>query len=167
MEGEPRRELEAAIASLNELIGAGKFSQAWRYPELIARGQELYERQSQEKSEAARRRRALDTQRRRVSDLLSDGDVRLATDVAARLAKEIRSAPDRDALSALETQVRQAVTTARSLEGRRRDREINRTRARIERSGSVQASDGEPDSWQDVLRRLHAELSADSTTNTE
>jgi len=165
LDGEPRKELEADIASLNELIGAGKFSQAWRYPELIDKGLELYERQSREKAEQVRVRRGLETHRKRVADLLGGSDVRLATDTAARLNKEIRAAATQDEIAAVEQQVRQAVTTARTLEGRRRDREISRTRARIDRSATKQAEDGEPDSWQDVLRRLHAELSAESSAN--
>src|SRR3989442_10475678 len=48
LDGEPSRELTTSVAEVTELISSGKFSAAWRYPDLIKQGQRLYDRQAKE-----------------------------------------------------------------------------------------------------------------------
>ena len=45
LEGAPRDELQGALDDITERINAGKFSQAFQYPQLISTGMELYTQQ--------------------------------------------------------------------------------------------------------------------------
>jgi len=158
LEGEPRQELSGSVEGVTKLISAGKFSQAWRYPELIQNGQQLYEEQSRHKAQAQRAQRAVDAARRRATDLLRDSEVNLTQDTAARLNRELRSATTLDAVSEASERVKEAIASARATQEKRRDREIDRTRARIRRSPAGAEVDGPADSWQDVLLRLRQQM---------
>jgi hypothetical protein len=165
LEGDAHDEYAADIDALTALINSGKFSQAFQYPQLITSGVELYERQKREQAEEARARRALDTTRRRVGDRLRDAGPTLSVETVSRLSRAVKSAPDEEALVALEAEMRQAVESARTVQERRRDREISKTKTRIERR-SAKASNGSDgaESWQDVLRRLHEQMAADQAS---
>ena len=115
-------------------MSAGKFSLAWQYPRLIDDGWALLDSQRQDAEEEARRRRGLESARRRVADQLRDAGTRLAPETANRLHKTLRSADGVDAIKGVATEVDQAVAAVRTLEERRRDREIDKTRERLRRS---------------------------------
>jgi hypothetical protein len=163
--GDARERYESDIADLTAAISSGKFSQAFNYPQLIARGQELLERQLRDNAEAARAQRALDSERRKVGEQLRDAAGRIAPDVSARLGKALRSAPDAAAIAAIGTEAEQATESARSGEEKRREREISRTRTRIQRSVPKSATAAEPaEDWQDVLRRLQEQMTAEEAS---
>jgi hypothetical protein len=153
--GEPRQQFSAQVAELVEGMSAGKFSLAWQYPRVIDQGWALLERQRKDAEEEARRRRGLESARRRVADQLRDAGGRLAPETANRLQKTLRSADGVDAIKGVATELDQAVAAVRTLEERRRDREIDRTRERIRRAlprGAV--AEGPAETWQDALRRI-------------
>jgi len=159
--GDTRERYERDIDEFTSRINAGKFSQAFNYQQLIVHGQQLVDEERREHAEAARAQRAVETARRRASDVLKDG--RLASDSASRLNKALRSAGDVESIKALEKEVRQAVESARGVEVRRREREISRTRSRIEKTtprGPTTAT--QPEDWQDVLRRLQEQMVAEN-----
>jgi len=153
--GEPRQQFSAQVAELVEGMSAGKFSLAWQYPRVIDQGWALLEQQRKDAEEEARRRRGLESARRRVADQLRDAGGRLAPETANRLQKTLRSADGVDAIKGVATELDQAVAAVRTLEERRRDREIDRTRERIRRAlprGAV--AEGPAETWQDALRRI-------------
>jgi len=154
LEGEPREELVSKIEVLTAGISAGKFSLAWHYPRIIDEGMTLFEQHRNESAEIARQRRQLETQRRKVSDLVRDGFARLTPDAIARFNRDVRSAEDVAALKTLEGEVHQAMSAARTADDRRREREIDRTRARIQKTSPRGAVAPTQESWQDVLRRF-------------
>jgi hypothetical protein len=158
-----RDRLAASISEVTSLISSGKFSAAWRYPELISAGQLLYDEQARDRVAAERERRALDTSRRKAADLLRDPGVTLPAEVATRLNRELRSAGDAAAVDEASARIREAVASARSAQERRREREIDRTRARITRSPRGRAAAHQGDSWQDVLLKLKHQLSEEET----
>ena len=155
LSGAPREQLEAEVGQLVEGISAGRFSLAWQYPRVIEEGWNLLERARLEAQAEARQRRGLESVRRRVADQLRDAGGRLAPETATRLHRTLRSADAVEAIKQVEVQLDQAVTTVRTLEERRRDREIDRTRERLRRS-LPRAGGAEPpaESWQDALRRI-------------
>jgi hypothetical protein len=164
--GESRNRLDTSISELNSLISSGKFSQAFRYAELIALGERLLEAQRKEQAEAARVRRVLETARRKVADQLRDAAVHLPPDALSRLNKALRSAPDPEAVAAVGAELDQATESARSVQLRRREREIDRTRTRIQRSAPKSVTSTAPaEDWQEVLRRLQEQMTAGSTSN--
>lgn len=153
---------EQRVQEFVERISAGKFSQAFEYAQLIADGQKLVESQRRENAEVARAQRALDTARRRAADSLREAGDRLGAETSARLNRELRAATDPDAVRAVEGEVRQALGAARGVADRRREREISRTRSRIEKSTPRGAATPEPaQDWQDVLRKLQEQMAAE------
>jgi hypothetical protein len=130
----------------------------WQYPQLIDEGWALVQRRQREAAEALRRRQATETARRKVSDQLRDVTDRIGAEAASRLHRGLRSAADLDAVASVGREVEQALSSARTVEERRRDREIHRTRERLRRSlPGGDAADPEtavPETWQDALRRI-------------
>ncbi len=159
LDGEPRREFTSAVTELTQLISSGKFSAAWRYPDLIRDGQRLYDRQSKEKMLGEREQRAMDGLRRKAAELLRDSGVTLAADVTTKLNRELRAATDHAAINDVSAHIRQAIVAARAVHEKRREREIDRTRARIQRSPAGEAPTEGGDSWQDVLLKLKQQMS--------
>src|SRR5207253_890519 len=151
LNGAARAELEHGIDDITSRISEGKFSQAFNYPQLIAHGQELYQRQRHEQADAARVQRTLDSARRHAGDALREGAPQLTPDLSTRLNKALRAAGDLETIKTIEAEVRHALDSARSGEERRRDREISRTRSRIQKTATPS---GPSEDWQDVLRRL-------------
>jgi hypothetical protein len=177
LEGTARQQFADSVAEVTQLISSGKFSAAWHYPELIAAGQQLYERQAKQKLAAERERRALEASRRKTAELLRDPGVALPAEVVTRLNRELRAAADEAAIKEVSASVRDAVSTARAAAERRREREIDRTRARIERSQPrasratprstrAESDDGEgpgaTGNWQEVLLQLKQRMSQES-----
>ena len=156
LSGAPREQLEAQVRQLVDGISAGRFSLAWQYPTVIEEGWTLLERTRLEAQAEARQRRGLESVRRQVADQLRDAGGRIAPETATRLHRTLRSADAVEAVKQVEVQLDQAVTTVRTLEERRRDREIDRTRERLRRSLPPRAGAAEPpaESWQDALRRI-------------
>jgi hypothetical protein len=159
LEGEERAQLSEQVDELTQLISSGKFSQAWRYPELIGIGQGLYDKQSKQRLEAQREQRALEGTRRKAAEPLRDPGVALPPDVAARLNRELRAATDHAAVNEAAARIRDAIAAAKAVQEKRRDREIDRTRARIQRSPKRDAPSEAGDNWQDVLFRLKQQMS--------
>lgn len=160
LDGEVRERYEAGVRDLIAAISSGRFSLAWQYPRLIDDGMALYSRHRRENEEALRQRRSLDAARRRVSDTIRDSGSRLAPDVASRLQKSLQAAGDADEIRAIDREAQQALSSARTVEERRREREIDRTRQRIRRAlprGAVAEPPSE--TWQDVLRRIAGQYS--------
>jgi hypothetical protein len=168
LEGDLREQFGRRIAELTEGISAGKFSLAWQYPDLVDEGRALYERQRREQADTARASRQLDNARRRVQDRIRDAGDGLAADVAARLQRQLRSAASAEEINAVSTELDGVVTVARSSAEKRREREIERTRARIRRSAAATgavAAEPEAETWQDVLRRFAEQQAAGSRSS--
>ena len=165
LEGDARERYMASINELTERISAGKFSQAFQYPQLIESGLALYDGQRQQREAAERARKALDGARRSVGETLRDAGPRLSSEASARLNKALRAASDQAAIDAVAAEARGAMDSAKALEERRREREISRTRTRIARTTpkNAAAADGS-ETWQDVLRRLQEQMSAEEVT---
>ena len=164
LNGESRDRFERSIEEFTARINEGKFSQAFNYSQLITHGQELVEQQRRDNAETARAHRAVESARRHASDALRDASSRISTDSAARLTKALRSATEVDAIKDVETEVRQAVDAARGVEERRREREISRTRSRIQKTTPRTGAASEPaQDWQDVLRRLQEQMAAEES----
>lgn len=158
-----REQLDAALTHVISRINEGKFSQAFRYPEVIELGSRLLTDERRENAAAARARHLLESARKRAADELRDGAGQLPPEAASRLNKALRSATDVEAIEAVSREARQALESARSVQDKRREREIHRTRTRIERSLPKGASGSEPgEDWQDVLRRLQEQMTAGS-----
>ncbi len=166
LQGQARAEFLTKLDALVATISSGKFSQAWQYPEVIAEGRALQERQRAELAEAAKATRHLEGARRRAADRLRDAAELLAPDAAARLNRALRAASDEASIAAVEAEAMKALSTARSASNKRRDREIERTRARINRTLPRAALEAESptETWQDVLRRFAEEQSASTGT---
>ncbi|MFN2569540.1 MAG: hypothetical protein ABR564_08070 [Candidatus Dormibacteria bacterium] len=161
LEGERRTEMSARLEALVGSISAGKFSQAWHYPRLIEEGRSLLEAQQRDNAEAARARTAVEQSRRRVSDQLRDNADRLPSDTAGRLGRALRSATDRETVAAVAREVEGAVGSVRTLEERRRDREIGRTRAKIRKALPKSAPlESSAETWQETLRRFAEQQAA-------
>lgn len=162
LSGTLRDEYQQRVDDFVARISSGKFSQAFQYAQLITEGQELVERQRRDNAQALRAQRTLDSARKRASDALRAAGERLPAETSARLNRALRSASDSDALRTVETEVRQAVGAARGVEDRRRDREISRTRSRIEKATPRGAATAEQtQDWQDVLRKLQEQMAAE------
>ncbi len=160
LSGDAQKKFSAQVAELIAGMSAGKFSLAWQYPRLIDEGWAEVERQRREAEEESRRRRGLETARRRVADQLRDAGGRLTPETANRLNKTLRTADAVDAIKGVATELDQAVAAVRTLEERRRDREIDKTRERLRRSLPRGAdAEGPTESWQDSLRRIAAQYS--------
>jgi len=158
LSGEAQKQFAAQVAELVAGMSSGKFSLAWQYPRLIDEGWALVERQRRDAEEEARRRRGLETARRRVADQLRDAAGRLTPEAASRLNKTLRSADGVDEIKVVATELDHAVAAVRTLEERRRDREIDKTRERLRRSLPRGAdAEGPAESWQDSLRRIAAQ----------
>jgi hypothetical protein len=163
--GDAHGRFDAALTEVNTLINAGKFSQAFRYADLIAMGDGLLTEQRREEAEVARAHHALEATRKRVNDQLRDAATQLPQEVMARLTKALRAAVDAEAITAVGDEVQQALVSARSVQDRRREREIHRTRTRIQRATPKSAAQAEPAAdWQEVLRRLQEEMTAGTTS---
>lgn len=164
LEGTPRDDFQRAIDDITERINAGKFSQAFQYPQLIATGMELYTQQRSSNAERARAAHALDLLRRKGSDMLRDAGPQLAPDATSRLSRALRGATTVEEIAEVETEVRQAVDAARSTQDRKREREITKTRTKIQRAAPrAQARPVETtETWQDVLRRLQEQMAQEA-----
>jgi hypothetical protein len=162
LEGDARQELMKAVTEVTELISSGKFSAAWRYPELIAGAQSQYEAQVKQKQAAERERKALENARRKAGELLRDPGVALAADVVTRLNRELRSAGDQAAVDDIAARIREAVASARTAQVKRREREIDRARARIRRAPAAESASEDGSSWQDVLLKLKQQMSREN-----
>jgi hypothetical protein len=167
LEGDVRDQYAAKIEELTTGISAGRFSLAWQYPDLVDEGRALYEKQRREGAESARANRQLDTARRRVADRIRDAADQLGADVAARLQRQLRSANDPEAINAVAGELDGVATAAKTTAEKRREREIERTRARIQRSAAVAGAAEAPpqtETWQDVLRRFAEQQAAGSVS---
>jgi hypothetical protein len=165
LEGDAHDSYETRIKELTEGISAGRFSLAWQYPDLVDEGRALYEKQRRETADSARANRQVDTARRRIQDRIRDAADQLGADVAARLQRQLRTANDQDAINAVASELDGVATAARSTADKRREREIERTRARIQRSaagGPATAPAPQTETWQDVLRRFAEQQAAGS-----
>ena len=164
LEGEPREQLQRSVDEITARINTGKFSQAFQYPQLIASGMELYQEQRATNAERARAAHALDLLRRRGSDLLRDAGPQLPPEVTSRLGRSLRGATSAEEIAEVETEVRQAVESARSVQDRKREREITKTRTKIQRAAPrAQARPVETtETWQDVLRRLQEQMAQEA-----
>jgi hypothetical protein len=162
LQGPARAEFVARLDELTATISSGKFSMAWQYPEVIASGRTLQERQRSELAEQAKASRHLEGARRRAGDRLRDAAELLTADAASRLQRALRTATDAETIAGVEAEAARALSTARSAHNKRRDREIERTRARIHRTLPRAALEAESptETWQDVLRRFAEEQSA-------
>jgi len=157
--------LEEAIAQLTSVISSGKFSQAFRYADLIALGERLLAEHRRDQAEAARVQRTLDAARKRVNDQLRDAATQVPQETWSRLSKSLRAASDLDAINAVGDEVTASLSSARTVQERRREREIHRTRTRIQRSTPRSQTSAPPaEDWVEVLRRLQEEMTAGSTT---
>ncbi len=163
LSGDRRDRLATALDEVTAEISAGRFSQAFRYADLIAEGERLVAEQRIESEAAERAQRVIETARRRVADRLRDAATILSPDVSSRLGKALRSAADEEAIAAVEREVSVALETARTQHDRRREREISKTRTRIERA-VPRSGGGMAEDWQDVLRRLQEEMATGSTS---
>jgi len=164
LEGDDRVHLRNRLDEITTGIGQGRFSLAWQYPQLVAEGRELYERQRRRQAETARVARTLETARRRVAAQLRDAGAQLGQEAASRLGRELRAAADTAAVSVVETELDRALGQARAASARRQHKEIERTRARIRRS-TPNGATAEPETaetWQDVLRRFAKQQSPQS-----
>ncbi|MBV9100769.1 MAG: hypothetical protein JOZ46_03910 [Candidatus Dormibacteraeota bacterium] len=165
LSGDARGKLEDAIAELNSVISSGKFSQAFRYADLIALGERLLADQRREQAETARVQRTLEAARKRVNDQLRDAATQVPQETWSRLSKSLRSATDLEGISAVGEEVTASLSSARSVQERRREREIHRTRTRIQRSTPRSQTSAPPaEDWVEVLRRLQEEMTAGSAT---
>jgi hypothetical protein len=165
--GDLHEEYLGRITEFVARINSGKFSQAFQYAQLITDGQQLVDSQRRANAEAARAQRAVEAARRRVSDALRDAGDRIAPDAATRLSRALRAASDVDSLRALEVEVKQAASAARGVEERRRDREISRTKSRIEKTTPRGAAVEPAQDWQEVLRRLQEQMAAEERAPAE
>ncbi|GAC1342399.1 MAG: hypothetical protein NVSMB29_14050 [Candidatus Dormibacteria bacterium] len=162
LEGSTRAKFADQVKALNDSISAGKFSLAWQYPQLIAEGASRFEAQRKEHTERTAEQRALEAARRRAADQLRDAGS-LAPDVTARLNRSLRSAPDPDAMRSVEAEIREAASSSRTTQEKRRDRQIEKTRDRLRKSLPRAANVEAPsETWQDVLRRFAAEQQPDA-----
>ena len=166
LQGQGRAQFLAKVEELVQTISNGKFSSAWQYPDVIAEGRALLDKQRADLAEQAKATRHLEGARRRAGDRLRDAAELLAPDAAARLQRALRVATDEEAIAAVEAEASRALSTARSAHNKRRDREIERTRARINRTLPRSALEAESptETWQDVLRRFAEEQSASTGT---
>lgn len=162
LSGDLHDEYQQRVQDFVAAVSSGKFSQAFQYAQLISDGQQLVDRQRRVNAQAQRTQRTLDAARKRASDALRDAGDRVPAETAARLNRSLRAATEPEALRAVEAEVRQAVGAARGVEDRRREREISRTRNRIEKATPRGATIAEPaQDWQDVLRRLQEQMAAE------
>jgi hypothetical protein len=160
LDGGAREQFAGRLSELVAGVSSGRFSLMWQYPQLIDEGWALLQRRQREVAAETRRRQAVETARRRVSEQLRDVTDRIGAEAASRLHRGLRSAADLDAVTGVSHEVEQAVSSARTVEERRRDREIHRTRERLRRS--LPGGDGgelESESWQDSLRRIAQQYS--------
>ena len=166
LEGPARDDLQRAVDDITERINSGKFSQAFQYPQLIATGMELYTQQRVANAERARAAHALDLLRRRGSDLLRDAGPQVPPDVTSRLSRSLRAAASPEEITEVENEVRQAVESARSVQDRKREREITKTRTKIQRAAprALARPVETTETWQDVLRRLQEQMAQEAGT---
>jgi hypothetical protein len=102
-----------------------------------------------------------------VIDRIRDAGDALPPDVSARLQRQLRSAGDAEAIAAVSTELDGMVSVAKSSAEKRREREIERTKARIMRSAAAAgaaAPTPQTETWQDVLRRFAEQQAAGSTS---
>jgi hypothetical protein len=155
LSGDSRDHFAGQVAEQVAGISAGRFSLAWQYPQLIDAGWVLVRQAARDTEAAARRRQAVEGARRRVGEQLRDAQGRMTSEAAARLQQSLRAAEDVETIRAVGGELDQALNAARSLQERRRDREIDRTRERLRRSlPQAAVDDGPAESWQDALRRI-------------
>ncbi|MFN2581717.1 MAG: hypothetical protein ABR498_03130 [Candidatus Dormibacteria bacterium] len=165
LSGDVRERYAHDVDQLTARISAGKFSQAFNYQQLIEHGQQLVDDQRREQAEQARAQRVLDSAKRHASDMLKDGAGRIAAETMSRLHKSLRSATDVERVHAIEAEVKEALASARGVEERRREREISRTRSRIQKATPrFAAAVDQSEDWQDVLRRLQEQMATEGAS---
>jgi len=158
LQGEERARLQHRLDELTAAISAGRFSNAWQYPDLVSDGRAALERQRAAQADAERANRALETRRRRAGERLKDAAGQLPAEASARLTRSLRSAADDAAIAEVEAETDGALSSARLVSARRRDREIERTRSQLQRAlPKSGATEPASESWQDVLRRFAAD----------
>jgi len=163
LQGDARAQLQQRVDELTAGISSGKFSLAWQYPDVIAEGQRLFDEQRAAIAEEQRVTRALETSRRRVSERLRDASGVLTPDASARLQRALRGAGDPGAIAEVQAEADKALSHARTTVDKRRERQIERTRARLLRTlprAAAEAEEPQTESWQDVLRRFAEEQQA-------
>lgn len=161
LDGEDRATLVARLDQLTSTMSSGKFSAALQYPQLIAEGMRSLDKQRKDSVAINAQRRSLETVRRKVSDQLRDA-TSLNAEATARLNRALRSATDVEGVRAVEAEVGQAAGSARTSQEKRRDREIQRTRARIQ-SAVPHGAEEQGETWQDVLRRFADQQGGDGS----
>ncbi len=156
LQGGERAAFESKVAELTSGISAGKFSLAWQYPALIEEGRALYEGQREHIAEMQRVARELERTRRNAGDRLRDAGDLLGADALTRLQRSLRAAGSAAAIAEVDAEVEKALAGARGTAGKRRQREIERTRKSILRTlpPSAAAAEEPGETWQDVLRRF-------------
>jgi hypothetical protein len=160
LSGDLREGFETQVRELVGGISSGRFSLAWQYPQLIDAGWKLSQSGRRKAEAEARRRQGLEVARRRVGERLRDAGDRLAPETSTRLHRSLLSAEDVESVRGIGGELEQALSTARSVEERRRDREIDRTRERLRRSLPQGAEEAPAESWQEALRRIADQVSA-------
>lgn len=157
LQGDERAQLRKRVEEVTAAISSGKFSMAWQYPEVIEEGRRAYERQRDLIAETQRQLRAVEGARRKAADRLREAGESLTPDAVARLQRALRAAGDAAAIAEVQDEAERALAQGRSSRTRRRDREIDKTRARLLRTlpaAAAAADDGAGETWQDVLRRF-------------
>src|SRR5207245_6886828 len=89
----------------------------------------------------------------------------LPADAAARLQRQLRAATTQDEVNAVVAELDGVISVAKTSAEKRREREIERTKARIQRSAAaagVATEEPRSESWQDVLRRFAEQQAAAS-----
>ena len=81
-----------------------------------------------------------------------------------KVTRSLRAATTAEEITEVETEVRQAVESARSTQDRKREREITKTRTKIQRAAPrAQVRPVETaETWQDVLRRLQEQMAQEA-----
>lgn len=153
LEGEELQRLRRRLDEVTGAIANGRFSAAWQYPDVVAEGRRLLEEQRRRRAELRRRTEAREGVRGRIRERLSQADGLLSPEVTARLQRLLGAAADETALTVVESEVARAVAAARVAWSRRRRREIERARARIQQATRSQGPAAAMPTWQEELRR--------------
>lgn len=162
LEGEFADQLRRRLDEVTTAISAGRFSAAWQYPEVVAEGRRLLAEQRRLRAERERQARTLEDARRRLLQRVGDVEGLVGQETLVRLQRTVRSASDLSALRSAESDVERVLEQARTAWSKRREREIERVRARIR--GVARGEGGEGTTtlpWQEVLRRALSETAVE------
>jgi hypothetical protein len=158
LEGEFAEQLRRRLEEVTTAISSGRFSAAWQYPEVVAEGRRLLAEQRRQRAEREHQARVLEGARRRLLERVADVEGLVGQETLARLQRAVRAAPDLSTLRSAESDIERVLGQARTAWSRRREREIERARAKIR--GVARGGDGDTSRalpWQEVLRRALAE----------